>query len=244
MHYVILCQGRTGSTYLVRLLRSHPGVVSHGELFHPRAIYYGDRKARMDAEALAARDADPVAFLEALQAAPPPGVPVGFKIFPSHSAIIFEHVRARTELRRILLRRDNLLAQFSSGRIAERTGRFTQPDGSPEGVRIHFDEREFLRFVQRVAEERALLEAAARADGNAGAEPPRILSLEYRELFAPGIETRLAHFLDIRCLPLRAEQLVRQNTGRIPERFEDPRAVRKFLVRYGRSDWAEELPDA
>ena len=51
MHYVILCQARTGSTYLVRLLRSHPGVVSHGELFHPRAIYYADRKARMDAEA-------------------------------------------------------------------------------------------------------------------------------------------------------------------------------------------------
>ena len=243
MHYVILCQARTGSTYLVRLLRSHPGVVSHGELFHPRAIYYADRKARMDAEALAARDADPVAFLEQLQAAAPPGTPVGFKIFPHHSTTILDHVRATPQLRRILLRRDNLLAQFSSERIAERTGRFTQPDGSPAPVRIRFDEQDFLGFVDRVTGERVAHERVARGDQTGGGDSPRVLSLEYHELFAAGIEGRLARFLQVGCLPLRAEHLVRQNTGRITERFDDPPAVRDFLDRYGHPEWAEELTE-
>lgn len=243
MHYVILCQARTGSTYLVRLLRSHPGVVSHGELFHPRAIYYADRKARMDAEALAARDADPVAFLHALQAAAPRGVPVGFKIFPHHSATILDHVRASPQLRRILLRRDNLLAQFSSERIAEFTGQFTLPHGSAPAVRIPFDEENFLRFVDRMAGEHDMLERTARGNEASGGDLPRVLALEYCELFAPGIEARLAQFLEVQCFPLRAEHLVRQNTGRITERFEDPTAVRDFLERHGRPEWAEELPD-
>ncbi len=243
MHYVILCQARTGSTYLVRLLRSHPGVVSHGELFHPRAIYYADRKARMDAESLAARDADPVAFLEGLQAAAPPGTPVGFKIFPHHSATILDHVRASPALRRILLRRDNLLAQFSSERIAETTGQFTLPRGSPPAVRIRFDEEDFLRFVERVTAEHEVLERTAQGNEAGGSDPPRVLALEYHELFAAGIEARLARFLEVRCLPLRAEHLVRQNTGRITERFDDPPAVRDFLERFGRPEWAEELAE-
>ena len=243
MHYVILCQARTGSTYLVRLLRSHPGVVSHGELFHPRAIYYADRAARMDAEAVAARDADPVGFLEALQAAAPPGVPVGFKIFPNHSATIFDYVRSRPELGRIVLRRSNLLAQYSSERIAERTGRFTLARGSRPTIRITFDEQDFLRYAERVTGEGEALERTARGTGAHGADPPRVLVLEYRELFAAGIEVLLTGWLAVRRLPLRAEHLVRQNTGRITERFEDPPAVQDFLERYGRPEWALELSD-
>lgn len=243
MHYVVLCQARTGSTYLVRLLRSHPGVVSHGELFHPRAIYCTGRRACMDATALAARDADPIAFLEALHAEAPPRAPVGFKIIPSHSTTILDHVRARPGLRRIVLHRANLLAQFSSERIAESTGRFTQPTGATPAVRIPFDEETFLRFVRRMGRERELLERTARRDPAGDGGVPQVLSLEDRELFERGIEDRLAGFLEVPTVPLRAADLVRQNTGRILARFEDPPTVRDFLDRFGHPEWAEELAD-
>jgi LPS sulfotransferase NodH len=239
MHYVVLCQARTGSTYLVRLLRSHPGIVSHGELFQPDAIYWADRPAQMDAAALAERDADPVTFLRTVHAAAPRGVPVGFKIFPTHSPTILEHVRASPELRRITLRRDNLLAQFSSGLIADATGRYSS-DRPRASVRVKFDEQQFLRFVRRISAELELLADTARSR----AAQPDLLDLEYSDLFAPGIGDRLTSFLGVARRALRARRLVRQNPGRIVDRFHNRDEVHAFLDRFGRPDWADEQIEA
>jgi hypothetical protein len=63
---MITCAARTGSTMLVQLLRSHPDICSHGEIFSPGKIRGLSRRHvrsefidRLSAE----RDRDPIKFL-------------------------------------------------------------------------------------------------------------------------------------------------------------------------------------
>ena len=64
--FVILAAPRTGSNLLCTLLNSHPQVLCHHEVFNPGGVftaldYHGDG---LHVDALAQRDADPLAFLD------------------------------------------------------------------------------------------------------------------------------------------------------------------------------------
>lgn len=236
--FVVLCQGRTGSNYLVRLLRSHREVVCHGELFHPQAIWLAGevRDPPHEAERLAARDADPVAFLERVYRAAPAASAVGFKLFPTHNDTVLDHVAGRRDVHRILLRRDNALAQYSSNLIADRTGIWMRRPGTRANpVAVRFAEPKFLAFLEQRRLRAARLERAA-DPGGPGRRAP-LMRIEYRELFVQEAAGRLCEFLGIRSVPLRAEGIVRQNDPDILARFENPLDVRDCVIRLGRPDW-------
>jgi LPS sulfotransferase NodH len=131
--YMITCAARTGSTMLVHLLRSHPEICSHGEIFSPGKItgitgtYLDKCGARLDfIDRLSAeRDRDPIKFLYKIALDLQGKKVVCFKlkhdelILPEYKTLRDEIVNDR-DFRIIHLRRENLLRRYLSHYITNR----------------------------------------------------------------------------------------------------------------------------
>ena len=177
--YMITCAARTGSTMLVHLLRSHPEVCSHGEIFSPGKIVgiagtYLD-KCRAQPEFIdrlsAERDRDPIKFLYKIALDPQGKKAVCFKlkhdelILPEYKALRDEIVNDR-DFRIIHLRRENLLRRYLSHYITNHITHVTlavHGQVIPEVPRVelnpHECQRDFeaiqsreLEFVELVAQ--------------------------------------------------------------------------------------------
>lgn len=101
------------------------------ELFHDEMIQFSDRTV-FDPEALGARNADPIGFLDGLftEAAAEGRSLMGFKHFAHLSSVVAQAAIADPATKLIHIRRGNFLAQCRRG---ER----------PEQVRINFDRDDF-----------------------------------------------------------------------------------------------------
>src|SRR6266487_282533 len=129
--YMITCAARTGSTMLVYLLRSHPEICSHGEIFSPGKIvgiagtYLSKRRAGLEFidRLTAERDRDPIKFLYKIALDLQGKKAVCFKlkhdelILPDYKALRDEIVNDR-DFRIVHLRRENLLRRYLSYYIA------------------------------------------------------------------------------------------------------------------------------
>lgn len=141
VRFMIACAARTGSTMLVRTLRSHPALLVHGEV-------WGDRLVGLDGPLARECEADPAAFAE-LEAArfeqpdatlqrflePHGARAVGFKlkydelVRPQWSGIR-QRVEADVGLRIVFLHRRDLLRRYLSHQIVLRqTGVTNVPAG-------------------------------------------------------------------------------------------------------------------
>src|SRR5881392_3736710 len=131
--YMITCPARTGSTMLVHLLRSHPEICSHCEVFSPKRItgitgtYL--KKSREQADFIERlsreRDSDPIKFLYKIVLDLQGRKAVCFKlkhdelVLPEYKVLRDEIVNDR-DFRIIHLRRENLLRRYLSHYIANR----------------------------------------------------------------------------------------------------------------------------
>lgn len=149
--FVIVCFGRTGSTWLTTLLHSHPAVLCHGELFNPLEILYapGYRQRSMVASAWseASRDEDPAGFLEAVLADDGGHQAVGFKMLSwERPELIFELAR-HEDVRKVILRRRNRIRAFLSRKRSEAISRWVVH--SYDGMRVRLDPDELFDYVKR-----------------------------------------------------------------------------------------------
>lgn len=132
--YMICCPARSGSSMLVHLLRSHPGILSHGEVLGKTVTGFsgpfGDQ-ARANGELKryfsALKDEDPGYFLYKYVLHSHGHQAVGFKLKYDELATrsyrrIFAMVRRDRDLKIIFLDRENLLERYVSHRIADVTG--------------------------------------------------------------------------------------------------------------------------
>src|SRR5437879_1043027 len=121
--YVITCPARTGSTMLVHLLRSHPEICSHDEVFSSPGTIGGMTgtyliKCRAEPDFVnylsAEKDRDPIKFLYKIVLDLQGKKAVGFKlkhdelVLPGYRGLREEIVNDR-DFRIIHLRRENLL---------------------------------------------------------------------------------------------------------------------------------------
>lgn len=156
---MIACAARTGSTMLVRTLRSHPGLIVHGEV-------WGDRMVGLDGPLARECEADPVAF-DALQRArferPQDCMhrfldahgarAVGFKLkFDELVRPQWRDIRALVEadddLRIVFLHRRDLLRRYLSHQVVlQQTGITNVPvgDALPEVASFAVDIDDCLR---------------------------------------------------------------------------------------------------
>ncbi len=232
---VVLGLGRTGSTLLCNMLRGVRDSCIDFELFHRTEIQYRSGKV-LDAAALAERDADPVAWLEQYHDdCRRRGYRLlGFKAFAHHDGRILEHVAADPQTRIVMIGRRNLLAQYSSQRIAERTGEWATPEGlAPKRAKIAFDPADFEKFERTVA----MLEARLRQI--LGDRREGVLELDYLDLSAPETIGRLSEHLDREAPAASGYALVKQNPGPIADRFSRPATVRAYLERRGLEAWGD-----
>jgi LPS sulfotransferase NodH len=171
---MIACAARTGSTMLVRTLRSHPALIMHGEV-------WGGRMVGLDGPLARECEADPVAFA-ALEAArfeapaetlrrfldPQDAQAVGFKlkfdelVRPQWSGIR-QLVEADADLRIVFLHRRDLLRRYLSHQVVLRqTGVTNVPAGGdvPEIAPFEVDVGDCLRDIAQTRARAAEFEAA------------------------------------------------------------------------------------
>jgi LPS sulfotransferase NodH len=184
--FVVFCQPRTGSYHLVSLLGSAPDIVCHGEVFKPGRIELLPQALAalgIAADDVAARNADPVGFVERLQALSTPAAILGFKLFVNH--LVAQKGLRRAVLlapgwRKIVLQRDPVRT-YASRLRAEQTGVWTLPVGRTQAsallhAPVRFEAGDFERHLQEHEKFRRLVDAAAAVPGNP------VLRLDYDDL--------------------------------------------------------------
>ncbi len=195
--YVITCPARAGSTMLVHLLRSHPDICSHDEVFSApgtlggmTGTYLMKCRAEPDfASYLAAeKDRDPIKFLYKVVLDLQGKKAVCFKlkhdelVLPEYKVLRDEIVNDR-DFRIIHLRRENLLRRYLSHYVANRVTGVTLvvrsqtiPEVQPVVLDPHDCKKDFETVLGR---EKEFAELFAEHPG---------FSISYEEMIAPDTE--------------------------------------------------------
>ncbi len=230
--FIVLSSPRSGSSLLIQSLRSHPRIVSYGELFNRKRIGFNTPGLRnRDRGLQRMRDRRPAQFLSdvVFRGYADHVEAVGFKIFYEHleRAGLEPLGRRLVEmpaLHVIHLRRANLLRARLSNVIALKTGVWgIQSPAQRRDVRVRLDPEDCRRYFVEMSD-------LAEKYGAAFAGHPT-LAMTY-EALAAGIETereRIQRFLGVEPAALHArtiKQEVRPLSAAIENLEELERAFR------------------
>lgn len=155
--FVILASQRTGSNYLCGRLHNHFQVVMHNEVFNEAKIWtYQNEDVLADPTwtwDVFSREANPLAFLEDLYSRKPIKKKlyraIGFKLFPDHwrktNEDALRRLLADSRIKKVVLRRDDYLAVYSSKLRADKTGKYVKK--SLDNIPLHIDPSSFQHFA-------------------------------------------------------------------------------------------------
>ncbi len=243
--FFIIGLPRSGSTYLMDLLNSHPGILCAGELFNPsEAIGYdgndkptsGFTGRETDPEKLVYRNREPVAWLRQyfdghhdsdLQA-------IGVKYMISQNVGLLQNLHLFPGARIVYLYRPNKLAQVSSFMRAIQTKVWAQRDvtvDKPVRARMKLNLQRFFQLWHEFDTYDMLFQSYLET------LPQNILRIEYADMFAPGFAARLQDFLGVTPETGLQAGLVKQNAPVIGDRFVNSAEVERLLTRLDRADW-------
>lgn len=234
--FVIICSGRTGSNLLCGILNQHPYISCHYELFNPSVIYKNRNRSERSEEALAARDVDPIGFVEGCYRGESGFQAAGFKIFFAHNPMVLEYCIMDPDIKKIVLTRGNQLAQYSSQRFAELTQKWVDvEDGSISSLKMKFESEDFLEFVDEIhAGHRTGLGLIS------GVDDGLLMNLKYTQIAERKTVASLFRFLGVPNFEIEFPPFKKQNTSDILERFENPEDVIRTLEHLGKPEWARE----
>lgn len=245
-HFLILTEQRSGSTMLVHILREHPRVRCFGELMRKtpawmklkgykgqlRILEKLDRKWRKDRYRMAHAEA----FRDTVYATEPGYDWHGFKLHLGQNDGYVERSVGRPEEKLILLRRENLLAQFSSELIARATGQgnANTSTGEVKKAKVRFVARDFDKHVKQSDGRWSRVTEGIRAAGRDS------VYLTYLDAVSGDGVGRALDYLGLEAASGLESNTLKRNTSRIVDRFTNPDEVMAHLERIGRADWAEE----
>lgn len=234
-NFCVIAQPRTGSNHLCGLLNSHPQIVCHYELFNRWRIYslFEERNSYLH---LAKRQLRPVRFLEDLRAYTeqrrPQARAFGFKLMLTQSRSVLRHVCRTSQYRKIVLHRENKLAQYSSEKIALRTRQYVAKNGERAATtKIEFIPEEFERFLKK--DQEAYSEVIARLRSH---KQP-VFEIEYGHLDDEGMLNELMTFVGVDHRSLQDVTVVRQNPSAVLRRFSNPETAVAALRGTQMSRW-------
>ncbi len=236
--FVILGLPRSGTTYLMTLLRTHPQVFCTGELFNPKAVVEADGVRDESFEAvIEGRDYDPEGFVTRFFDRPhaPKVAVAGFKFMLGHNIRAFHALAADPDLILIHVWRENRLAQISSLMKAAQTNRWAQSKADAHvDAKIHSNPRQISKRWHEYEMTDFLFKSWLQQ------QPHQKISLEYKELFAPEFNRRICDFLEVAQDEKMKSGLVKQGSNTILDRFQDPVPIRSYFTRLGLAHWLEE----
>jgi LPS sulfotransferase NodH len=124
--FVIIFSGRSGSNLLASMLDSHPDILCHHELFNPNGVHKArsceKEKLPINLGTHEERDKNPWGFLNRVFAQSFDAKAVGFKLSHHENRILLLSLLLNRRIKKIVLRRDNLLDAYISLLIAQKTG--------------------------------------------------------------------------------------------------------------------------
>jgi LPS sulfotransferase NodH len=237
--FLIIGLPRSGTTYLMSLLNSHPNVLCAGELFNPYGII-GTGGPDYDLNRIFERDWGPRFFAKQFfdSQDAPEHHRVGFKFMLGHNLRLLTQLPELPDLSLIYVHRENRLAQVASFMKAVQTKNWAQTRrsremrtkivASPQAISHQWHEYATMDFLFST-----WLKTLPQ---------PRI-TLEYRELFQPGFNQRICDFLKIPLAARMKSPLIKQGANRAVDRFENPEMIAAYFRHLGRAHWLErELP--
>jgi len=234
--FVILSGGRSGTSLLSSTLDTHPDLVCHGEVFHskrPAGHVRGNLLGKSNEE-IKALQSDLEAYMDHVFGQDNVSA-VGFKMWRTQQPDIADIMMKESSVLKIIFERKNLLARFSSSRLAQMTGVFnkgsSKQDDSHKNVKIDFDRDMWDSFV--VKHNRMFKIYRKRGKGP-------VLELTYEELLKNGFDPVL-DFLGVKRMALMPQKQ-KLHGSNILERFseESRPAVEALLAEINRPDWAVE----
>jgi hypothetical protein len=258
--FILFAQPRTGSTFVIDELSSHPDIVCYGALFggnerlwnrsHSNSLV-GRLRESLGPEwgSLQYRISNWRLLLEHLPKVPrrvPPelrraGVKVssvnvvGVKHMMRGQNPILEGAAKDESINVVVLVRENCLASYSSELIVRVTGQsHAREKPNVRKAKAVFDEHEFQRYVDR----------STRLNGKyakllAGADK-RALFVTYNEIRAAEGINKVVEFLGCTPVENRSVRFVKRNSDDILSRFENADEVRRYLDEIGKPEWVDE----
>lgn len=234
--FVIVSGGRTGSNLLCGILDQHPLIACHYEVLSPKAIYL-NRGNRIESDkSLEERDADPIKFLENLYAAPGKHRALGFKLLVTHDPRALNYCLTAQDIKKIILTRRNLLAQYSSQEIGNQTQEWLVVDQPANAqVKVTFQKEAFLTYVDSMTAQYESVEQQME-----DCAKNTILKIEYADLAARKTVESLFTFVGVQNFEIKFPTFKKQNTSTILDRFNNPDDVLEVLTELDRLEWARE----
>jgi len=229
--FVILALPRTGSTLLTSLLDSHPQITCHNEPFNPHGIFTSDQRLQSE-DMRAYRDEDPIRFMELLYSAGGDDRIVGFKILEYQARDVQDHLLQRPDIRKVILRRDNMLASYSSNLIANKVRQWRVEAGNrARRTTLEFDPGKFHSYVNHAARYDQHVKDLIDSSGSP------MMAMEYRDLLRREAQKKLLVFLGADPAYRMSSTVIRQNPGRLRNRFSNWDQVVAALSGTAMDEW-------
>lgn len=186
--FVIITDGRSGSSYLCSCLNSHPELTCLNELFNPTE----PRRRGVDSFGLSPHT-DPMRYLEEVIITTRAACGtrrVGFNLQFRQNPAALDQFLDDPRQRIMLLSRRDKLAQWASRRLASVTGQWEHPKDDTQAdlvTRIHFRLRRFTGFLvhQRASEQYVLRRR------------PDALHVYYEDIVQPDAMRSVLRFLSV-----------------------------------------------
>ena len=241
MRFLIVAAPRTGSSHLCDLLNGQPDILCNGEVFHPRKAYVrwprvpGRKQTIQELEQLRERDA--VEFVEHIFATDFGRSHVGFKMFDGHHDSILEQLIDSRDVRKIVLYRRNVLANYSSKLLASASGKWDHRNNEPvqEQRKVRFNAKQFVKFHNKYVEYYGRVLARLN-------ESQQCFWLHnYEDINSNHLFAGLVGFIGGKASSISLESKHRrQNSADIVSRFVNPDAVERFMSACRLQHWAHE----
>lgn len=239
--FVILSAPRTGSTLLAERCDSHPLVTCYGELLNPDVVDWSHHDRPHSGWIRRYRDQDRIRFLNALvwHRQPKDVHAVGFKLlyhqFLPHRATLVPYLLKQRRLRVILLRRQNLLANLVSAKVALCTGQYNVRDvqARPDLPQVTLKPDQCEDWFKRIRLNETMLGALFR-------EVP-CLDITYEDLVrdVDASDARICEFLGVDARRLR-QDTIKLDRFPLSERIENYDTLKRH---FAATRWAEFFSD-
>lgn len=252
--FCIMTARRSGSNFLVSALANCPMILCHGEIFHEE-IFHEDSSEEMSREYFdtldfRVREQDPAKFVDQVYAMNTNVHAAGFKMFRDQSPVALAYILADRDIKKIVLRRDNILASYSSLQLARKTGLWQHrlrsaaplvadsPRPAPDILepgddRVIFDPVSFRSFWDNESETFDYYHGSIAAAGGIH------LDVDYLALTG-GDFSSIERFLELPAGFVWKSDIGRLNTSRILDRFYNPGDVLEFARKWKIERWLQE----
>lgn len=240
VRFLIIGLPRSGTTYLMSLLNSHPQITCAGEIFNPYGIVGVGEDYTDDQRTLGERDRAPRFFSKRYfdELAQSESRAVGYKYMIGHNIRVLTDLPEQPDLKLIYIHRRNKLAQVSSLIKADKTQRWAQENVDrhvrkkinvpPERISHYWHEFEtqdflFTQWFQTLQHQK--------------------MTLEYRDMFKPDFKAKVCDFLGVEPDFPVSSTLVKQGSNTILDRFENKAAIQDYFTNLGLVNWLDKEID-